>query len=73
MEQYVKYGLLEIGTMEQVRDYYSLEDVFKDLLWKCPTSFWVGVVEEKQAYTIPQFLEKYKTEYETFIKNHKDN
>lgn len=32
MKQEVRYGLLEVGTMEQVRDYYSLEDVFKDLM-----------------------------------------
>ena len=67
MSDKILYGLLEVGTMEQVRDYYSLEEVFKDLMWKCPTSFWVGIVEEKQAYTIPQFLEKYHNEYEEFI------
>lgn len=64
MEREVKFTLLEIGTCEELRDYYSLREVFEDLHWKCPTSFWVGVVEEKQAYTIEQFYEKYGEEFE---------
>lgn len=32
MKDKVLYGLLEVGTMEQVRDYHSLEEVFKDLI-----------------------------------------
>lgn len=62
----IKYGLLEVGSMEQVRDYNTLEDVFKDIIWKHPDSFWIGDVEKKQAYTISQFLEKHKEEYEVF-------
>lgn len=68
MEQ-VKFILLEVGTKEELREYYSLNEVFKDLFFKAPESFWVGVVEEKQAYTIDQFLDKYKNEYEEFKKN----
>lgn len=71
MKKQVKFVLLEIGTQEELRDYYSLEEAFRDLRWKCPSSFWVGVVEEGQAYTITQFYEKFATELEAF--NKKEN
>lgn len=72
MEQ-VKFILLEVGTMEELREYASLEEIFKDLSFKAPESFWVGIIDNKQAYaiayTIPQFLDKYRNEYEEFKKN----
>ena len=66
MNSKVKYGLLEIGSMEQVRDYWCIEDVFKDIVWKDPSSFWIGDVEEGRAYTIEQFLERNKESYKLF-------
>ena len=62
----VKFVLLEVGTQELLREYYTLEELFNDLKWKAPESFWVGVVEERQAYTIPQIYEKYAEEFKKF-------
>ena len=58
-----KFVLLEIGTLEHLRNYDTLEELYNDLKWKAPESFWVGVVEERKAYTIPQIFEKYNKEF----------
>lgn len=55
----VKFQLLEVGTMEPLRDYESLEAAIADLRFKAPEQFWVGDLDSRTAYTIPKFFELY--------------
>lgn len=54
-----KFVLLEKWSMEVLREYENEKELEKDLLWKAPESFWVGELETKKAYTIPEALEKF--------------
>lgn len=54
-----KFVLLEKYSMEVLREYENIDEMKEDLQWKAPESLWIGIVGEKQAYTIPQIKEKY--------------
>lgn len=68
-EKEIMFQLLELGSLEQLRDYYSFDDIFKDLQWKAPESFLVGDRSNGQAYYISQFYDKYIKEYEAWKEN----
>lgn len=66
MDNEIRFELLEIPTMEVLKGYTSLREVYDDFKFKAPESFWIGVVELGQAFTIPQFNEMYKEVLDVF-------
>lgn len=62
MGKKAKYEILIAGTIETVKKYYTLEDLYKDLLYKNPNEYWINVLKTNEIYTVSEFLQDYKKE-----------